>query len=213
MRCGWGATIDLGPASNSQVLFHLVAVDGVCDLSAHRQVRVLVLGVPDEALDPGLAWPVGVPGRPKCWAITHGAMNSRVGPAVICGPLSEIASRIGRCSSSTPRSTSPSPWRPSTAASGSRPVQRINCRWRLRLLPGPRGVAPLWCAVRGLSICYGLAGGVIGALTLTSDRSRVRAETAARPAHRAAVPTGLTSMQEAAIWPVNSVRHPQSHRF
>jgi hypothetical protein len=30
------------------------------------------------------AWSVGVPGRPKCWAIAHIAMNSRVEPAVIC---------------------------------------------------------------------------------------------------------------------------------
>ena len=42
------------------------------------------------------AWSVGVPGRPKCWAIAHSAMNSRVEPEVICGPLSETASRIGR---------------------------------------------------------------------------------------------------------------------
>jgi hypothetical protein len=34
-------------------------------------------------------------GRPKCWAIAHIAMNSRVEPEVICGPLSLTASRIG----------------------------------------------------------------------------------------------------------------------
>jgi hypothetical protein len=34
------------------------------------------------------AWSVGVPGRPKCWWIAHSAMNSRVDPEVICGPLS-----------------------------------------------------------------------------------------------------------------------------
>jgi hypothetical protein len=34
------------------------------------------------------AWSVGVPGRPKCCAIAHIAMNSRVDPDVICGPLS-----------------------------------------------------------------------------------------------------------------------------
>jgi hypothetical protein len=32
------------------------------------------------------AWPVGVPGRPKCWWIAHSAMNSRVDPLVTCGP-------------------------------------------------------------------------------------------------------------------------------
>src|SRR5437016_636768 len=32
------------------------------------------------------AWSVGVPGRPKCWAMAHMAMNSRVEPEVICGP-------------------------------------------------------------------------------------------------------------------------------
>src|SRR5664279_6634389 len=31
------------------------------------------------------AWSVGVPGRPKCCAIAHRAMNSRVDPEVICG--------------------------------------------------------------------------------------------------------------------------------
>ena len=41
------------------------------------------------------AWSVGVPGRPKCWAIAHSAMNSRVEPEVICGPLSETASSTG----------------------------------------------------------------------------------------------------------------------
>ena len=41
------------------------------------------------------AWSVGVPGRPKCCAIAHIAMNSRVEPLVICGPLSLTASRIG----------------------------------------------------------------------------------------------------------------------
>src|SRR5664280_1042752 len=40
------------------------------------------------------AWSVGVCGRPKCWAIAHRARNSRVAPEVICGPLSETASRI-----------------------------------------------------------------------------------------------------------------------
>jgi hypothetical protein len=63
------------------------------------------------------AWSVGVPGRPKCWAIAHRARNSRVEPEVIWGPLSDTASRIGRASSSTPRSMVPSSWRASTASS------------------------------------------------------------------------------------------------
>jgi hypothetical protein len=42
-----------------------------------------------------------VPGRPKCCAIAHIAMNSRVEPLVICGPLSETASRIGGSSGSS----------------------------------------------------------------------------------------------------------------
>jgi len=63
------------------------------------------------------AWSVGVPGRPKCWAIAHNAMNSRVEPDVIWGPLSETASRIGLAWSSTPMSTRPSSWRASTFSS------------------------------------------------------------------------------------------------
>ena len=47
------------------------------------------------------AWSVGVPGRPKCCAIAHMAMNSRVAPLVICGPLSLTASRIGGNGAST----------------------------------------------------------------------------------------------------------------
>src|SRR5947199_2793767 len=43
--------------------------------------------------------PVGVPGLPKCWAMAHMAMNSRVEPDVICGRLSETASRMGRLGS------------------------------------------------------------------------------------------------------------------
>ena len=46
------------------------------------------------------AWSVGVPGRPKCWAMAMRAMNSRVEADVIWGPLSETASRIGRDGSS-----------------------------------------------------------------------------------------------------------------
>ncbi len=37
------------------------------------------------------AWSVGVSGRPKCCAIAHIAMSSRVDPEVICGPLSLTA--------------------------------------------------------------------------------------------------------------------------
>ena len=62
-------------------------------------MRVLALEVSVE--DSIQAWSVGVPGRPKCWAIAHSARNSRVEPEVICGPLSETASRIGRVSSSS----------------------------------------------------------------------------------------------------------------
>ncbi len=60
--------------------------------------------------DPGPGLVGGVPGRPKCWWIAHRAMNSRVEPEVICGPLSLIASRTGRDGSSTVASTRPS-WR------------------------------------------------------------------------------------------------------
>jgi hypothetical protein len=58
----------------------------------HRRIPDLVevgpfgLDVAEQRLDPGL---VGrVPGRPKCWWIAHSAMNSRVEPEVIWGPLS-----------------------------------------------------------------------------------------------------------------------------
>lgn len=53
------------------------------------------------------AWSVGVPGRPKCWAIAHRARNSRVDPAVIWGPLSETASSTG-CTSLTSGATASS---------------------------------------------------------------------------------------------------------
>src|SRR5437867_2584375 len=39
------------------------------------------------------AWSVGVPGRPKCSAMAHRAMNSRVEPDVIWRPLAETANR------------------------------------------------------------------------------------------------------------------------
>jgi hypothetical protein len=48
--------------------------------------------------------------------MAHKAMNSRVEPEVICGPLSLIASRIGRAGSSTLVSTRPS-WRAPTSSS------------------------------------------------------------------------------------------------
>ena len=57
------------------------------------------------------AWSVGVPGRPKRAAMEQRARNSRVVPARIWGPLSDIASRIGCWSPSLPSS----PWRASTA--------------------------------------------------------------------------------------------------
>ena len=61
-----------------------------------------------EAADRGAAaWSIGVPGRPKCCAIAPIAMNSRVDPHVMCGPLSETASRIGPTPSSTDRSARP----------------------------------------------------------------------------------------------------------
>lgn len=46
-----------------------------------EQVRVLDLDV--SVQDSIQAWSVGVPGRPKCWAIAHSAGNSRVDPEVI----------------------------------------------------------------------------------------------------------------------------------
>src|SRR5512132_2151930 len=63
-----------------------------------EQVRVLGLDVTEQRLDPRLVGRGA--GRPKCWWMAHNAMNSRVEPEVICGPLSLIASRIGRWSSS-----------------------------------------------------------------------------------------------------------------
>src|SRR5579875_1972918 len=51
------------------------------------------------------AWSVGVPGRPKWVAMAHSAMNLRVEMEVICEPLSDTASRIGRRSSSVSGST------------------------------------------------------------------------------------------------------------
>ena len=60
------------------------------------------LDVAEEALDPGLVGR-GVR-RPKCCAIAHIAMNSRVDPDVICGPLSLTAKRIGTTASSRDRS-------------------------------------------------------------------------------------------------------------
>ena len=75
---------------------------------------VLGLEVTVEALDPGL---ISAPWRPKCWAIAHSAMNSRVDPDVICGPLSETASRTGRCSSLVWGSARPSSRRAATASS------------------------------------------------------------------------------------------------
>ena len=56
------------------------------------------LEVAEQRLDPGLVG--GVPGRPKCWWMAHKAMNSRVEPEVICGPLSLRASSTGRDGSS-----------------------------------------------------------------------------------------------------------------
>jgi hypothetical protein len=56
-------------------------------------------------------------------------MNSRVEPEVICGPLSLIASRIGRAGSSTVGSTKPS-WRAvMRASSPSRSKASVNTTW------------------------------------------------------------------------------------
>jgi hypothetical protein len=72
---------------------------------------------------------VGVPGRPKCWWMAHKAMNSRVEPEVICGPLSLIASSTGRDGSSTVGSTRPS-WRAVTrSSSSSRSNASVNTTW------------------------------------------------------------------------------------
>jgi len=109
-----------------------------CELGAEGR-RVADLGkVGPLGLDSALTWPnsdsihawsVGVPGRPKCWWIAHKAMNSRVDPDVICGPLSLMASRIGRDGSSRLRSTRPS-WRAATSsASPSRSSASQNTTW------------------------------------------------------------------------------------
>ena len=45
------------------------------------------------------AWSVGVWGRPVCIARACSAMNSRVVPEIICGPLSDTASSTGSSSS------------------------------------------------------------------------------------------------------------------
>jgi hypothetical protein len=72
---------------------------------------------------------VGVPGRPKCWWIAHKAMNSRVDPEVICGPLSLRASSTGRDGLSTVGSTSPS-WRAATSSSSpSASSASVNTTW------------------------------------------------------------------------------------
>lgn len=90
-----------------------VQADGVVFVADHGELRPQDLRVTDpvkvwpvsfhvgeEALDPRL---VGrVPGRPKCCAIAHIAINSRVDPEVICGPLSLTASSTApRCSAVT----------------------------------------------------------------------------------------------------------------
>jgi hypothetical protein len=85
--------------------------------------------VAEQRLDPGLVG--GVPGRPKCWWIAHKAMNSRVEPEVICGPLSLRASSTGRLGSSTVGSTRPS-WRAATSSarpSRSSASQKTTWTW------------------------------------------------------------------------------------
>jgi hypothetical protein len=72
---------------------------------------------------------VGVPGRPKCWWMAHKAMNSRVDPEVICGPLSLRASRTGRAGSSTVGSTRPSCRAATSSASPSRSNASVNTTW------------------------------------------------------------------------------------
>ncbi len=79
-----------------------------------KEVGPLALEVAEQRLDPGL---VGRgPGRPKCCAMAHRAMNSGADPDVIWRPLSDTASRMGRLSSSTLGSTRPS----ALASTGSR---------------------------------------------------------------------------------------------
>jgi len=58
------------------------------------QVPPLALDVTEEGLDPRLI--LRLSGRPWCWAIVISAMKAQVSLAVIGGPLSETASRIGR---------------------------------------------------------------------------------------------------------------------
>ena len=59
----------------------------------------------------------------KCCAIAHIAMNSRVEPLLICGPLSETAKRIGASSGSSTAaskgkvSAGTASWRASTSSS------------------------------------------------------------------------------------------------
>ena len=50
------------------------------------------LDVAEETLDPGLVSRGA--GPPKCCAIAHIAMNSRVDPDVICGPLSDARATV-----------------------------------------------------------------------------------------------------------------------
>ena len=63
---------------------------------------MLALEVPEEALDVSLVRRVW--GRPWYCQMAMRAMNSRVLPAVIWGPLSDQASSTGRRGSSTARS-------------------------------------------------------------------------------------------------------------
>ncbi len=94
-----------------------------------EQVGPLGLDVAGQRLDPGQAWSVGVPGRPKCWWTAHNAMSSRVDPLVICGPLPLTASRTGRLGSSTVGSARPS-WRALTRSSSpSCSSASVNTTW------------------------------------------------------------------------------------
>jgi hypothetical protein len=99
---GRGESVAAGLADGLAAAVVLVFGGDVADgLVEPHGVVVLPSDVEFVAQDRGVddAVEVGVPGRPKCWAIRAMAMNSAVLDERIWGPLSETASSIGTRSS------------------------------------------------------------------------------------------------------------------
>ena len=90
------------------------------------------------------AWSVGVPGRPKCCAIAHIAMNSRVDPEVICGPLSLTARRMGRrTASSTEGSARLSWWAATSSCRPSSSSASQNATWTWVVVSSPDTISQI----------------------------------------------------------------------